>query len=129
LPYVVIEGHSPVKPGWHRLPISLTDKGESIRTRTVRHIRFGLCVGPREAEAGPELDDSDQGWLYAWQVPTEPPQCLVLSQKEGRSRSAAMKGIGVALLVDLPHRGETAIVWGSSRNVLDSAVERLHLQE
>ncbi|MFF0614088.1 hypothetical protein ACFYUD_36025 [Nocardia tengchongensis] len=130
LPYVVIEGHSPAQPGWHRLPIALTDKGESIRTRTVRRIRFDICVSPREAiEAGPELDNSDQGWLYAWQVPTEPPEYLVLSDKEGRSRRAAMDGIGVTLLIDLPHRGETAIVWSSSRDVLDSAVERLHRQE
>ncbi|MFB7719447.1 hypothetical protein [Nocardia sp. NPDC056100] len=127
--YVVIEGHSPARPGWHRLPIALSGNGESIRPRTVRGIRFDLCVSPREAiEAGPELDESDQGRLYAWQVPTEPPDYLVLSDKEGRSRRAAMDGIGVALLIDLPHRRETAIVWGSSRDVLESAVERLRCQ-
>ena len=42
--------------------------------RAVRRIRFDMCMSPHEAiDAGPELDDSDQGWLYAWQVPLEPP--------------------------------------------------------
>ena len=74
LRYVVIEGHSPASPGWHRLPMTLTDKEKPTRMRAVRRIRFDMCMSPHEAiDAGPELDDSDQGWLYAWQVPLEPP--------------------------------------------------------
>lgn len=130
LRYVVIEGHSPVTTGWHRLPMALTDKNESVRTRMVRRIRFDICMSPQEAiQAGPELDDSGQGWLYAWQVPTEPPRDLVLSHKEGRSRRAAMEGIGVTLLIDLPHRAETAILWSPDRHVLDASLERIRSNE
>ncbi|GAB2532679.1 hypothetical protein GCM10027167_41980 [Nocardia heshunensis] len=126
LPYVVIEGHSPVTPGWHILPMALTGNPESIRTRTIRRIRFDICLSPKELiEAGPQLDESDQGWLYAWQVPTEPPSHLALSTKEGRPRRAAMRGIGVTLLIDLPHRRETALLWSPNRHLLDAASQRL----
>jgi hypothetical protein len=110
--------------------MALTDKQEPTRMRTVRRIRFDICMSPHEAiEAGPELDEGDQGWLYAWQVPREPPQHSVLSHKEGRSRRAAMDGIGVALLIDLPHRGETAVLWSPSRHTLDGSLQRLRPRE
>ena len=98
--------------------------------RTVRSIRFDICMSPHEAiEAGPLLDDSDQGWLYAWQVPCEPPQHLALSHKEGRSRRAAIAGIGVALLIDLPHSGETAALWSPSQHILNGSLGRLRSRE
>ncbi|MGV9674027.1 hypothetical protein ACWDSJ_01990 [Nocardia sp. NPDC003482] len=126
LPYVVIEGHSPMTPGWHAHPIALSGDPESVRTRTVRCVRFDLCVGPREAiDAGPELDRSDQGWLYAWQVPRKPPEHLTLSRKHGPARRAAMRGVGVTLLIELPHRGETAVLWSPDRARLDTALRRL----
>ncbi|MFF2554595.1 hypothetical protein ACFVUS_26580 [Nocardia sp. NPDC058058] len=106
--------------------MALTGNGESLQTRMVRRIRFDLRMTPQEAiQAGPELDNSDQGWLYAWQAPTEPPQDLVLSHKEGRSRTAALEGVGVSLLIDLPHRNETAVLWSPTRHILNAAVERL----
>ncbi len=89
-------------------------------------MRFDLCVSPQEAiDAGPELDQSDQGWLYAWQVPGKPPEHLALSQKQGPSRSAAMRGVGVTLLIDLPHRRETAVLWSPDRPHLMAALNRL----
>lgn len=89
-----------------------------------------MCMSPQEAiHAGPDLDEGDQGWLYAWQVPTEPAVDVVLSHKEGRPRRAAMYGIGVTLLIDLPHRGETAVLWSPRRHVLDASLERLSSTE
>jgi hypothetical protein len=126
LQYVVIEGHSPVDAGWHVLPMALTGNLTSIRTRTVRRVRFDICVSPQEAiDAGSELDESDQGWLYAWQVPLKPPSDLMLSQKQGRSRVAAMRGVGVTLLIDLPHRRETSVLWSPDRHLLNTALDRL----
>lgn len=126
LPYVVIEGHSPVRPGWHALPVPLTGEPISLRTRTVRNVRFDMRVSPQDAiDAGAELDNSDQGWLYAWQVPTEPPANLMLSQKQGHARTAALRAAGVALFIDLPHSGETAVLWSPQRELLDAAVGRL----
>ncbi|WP_297627024.1 hypothetical protein [Nocardia sp.] len=49
----------------------------------------------------------------------------VQSQKQGRSRAAAMRGIGVTLPIDLPHRRESAVLWSPDRYLLDAAVDRL----
>ncbi len=122
----MIEGHSPIGAGWHAHPVALTGDPTSMRTRTVRGIRFDLCLSPQEAiDAGPELDHSDQGWLYAWQVPRKPPQHLMLSQKHGPARRSAMRGVAVTLLIDLPHRRETAVLWSPDRRQLEAALNRL----
>jgi hypothetical protein len=37
-----------------------------------------------------------------------------------------MRGVGVSLLVNLPHRGETAVLVSLNRDSLDAAIARLH---
>jgi hypothetical protein len=73
----------------------------------------------------PELDESDQGRLYAWQVPVQPPWDLMLGWKEVRSRMAAMRGVGITLLIELPHRRETTVMWSPDRPHLNAALDRL----
>jgi hypothetical protein len=83
-------------------------------------------MAPEEVvDAGPDLDAADQGWLYAWQTPRQPPQHLRLGDKHGEARAAALRGAGVTLLIDLPHRGETAVLWSPDRATLDAALRRL----
>lgn len=40
-----------------------------------------------------------------------------------------MYGIGVTLLIELPHRVETAVLWSPRRHVLDAALEWLRSNE
>lgn len=127
--HVVIEGHSPVRAGWHTLPVTLTSESAEVQKRSVRNVRFDLLLTPEEVVGiGPDLDAADQGWPYAWQTPREPPQHLRLSDKHGEARAAALRGAGVTLLVDLPHRGETAVLWSPDRATLDAALGRLDVQ-
>jgi hypothetical protein len=125
-PFVVVEGHSPAGFGWHAVPIPLTGTTASTKLRTVRRTRFDLLLSPQELiDAGPELDVADAGWLYAWQTPNPPPQNLILSDRTDRGRRAAMQGAGVSLLIDLPHRKETAVLWSPTHGHLHAALDRL----
>jgi hypothetical protein len=125
-PFVVVEGHAPIGAGWHALPMPLTSSPAPARTRTGRRVRFDLLISPQEAiDAGPEFDQSDSGWLYAWQTPIPPPPNLTLSDKNDRARAAAMRRIGVMLLIDLPHRAETAVLWSPDHAILEAALDRL----
>jgi hypothetical protein len=50
---------------------------------------------------------------------------LRLSDKTGEPRAAALRRAGVSLLIDLPHRAETAVLWSPDRGTLDAALRRL----
>ncbi|HEV3362404.1 MAG TPA: hypothetical protein VG247_36790 [Pseudonocardiaceae bacterium] len=124
--HVVIEGHSPIGTGWNHLPVTMASASADVQNRSVRNLRFDLLMAPEEVvDAGPDLDAADQGWLYAWQTPRQPPQHLRLGDKHGEARAAALRGAGVTLLIDLPHRGETAVLWSPDRATLDAALRRL----
>jgi len=124
--HIVLEGHSPIGAGWHDLPITLASESADVHNRSVRNVRFDLLLTPKEiVDAGPDLDAADQGWLYAWQTSHQPPKHLRLSEKHGEARTAALRGANVTLLIDLPHRGETAVLWSPDRAILDAALQRL----
>ncbi len=92
--HVVIEGHSPISAGWHQLPVALTSASAEFQSRSVRNVRFDILLTPEEVvDAGPDLDAADQGWLYAWQTPRQPPLHLRLGDKHGEARAAALRGL------------------------------------
>ena len=125
LPHVVIEGHSPVPPGWHSLEIPLAEGHGPIGLRSVRRVRFDLLLSPQEAIASAsELDGADHGGLFAWQAATVPTH-LTLSVLDGDAREAARRSAGVTLMIDLPHRKETAVLWSPERTALEAAIVRL----
>jgi len=56
-------------------------------------------------------------------LPDEPEPVTVLGIDE--IRVAAMRGIGITLLTDLPHRRKTFVLWSPDRPLLDAALDRL----
>jgi hypothetical protein len=121
----VVEGHSPIDTGWHTLPIPQTGSPASARAKTARRVRFDLLLSPQEAmDAGPEFDQADSGGLYAWQTRVPPPPNLTLSDKNDHARTAALCSVGVSLLIDLPHRRETAVLWSPEHAVRQAALHR-----
>lgn len=128
IPYVVIEGHSPATPGWLTLPVPMTSDPKSVRIRNVRSIRFDLLVSPDVAVGmGLQLDSADAGGVFIWQARLPPPAYLSLSQKTAQARGAAMNAVDVTLLIDLPHRSETAVISSLKRTILEEATGRLGL--
>src|SRR3954470_11814830 len=86
LPHVVIEGHSPVAPGWHCLEIPLAAGHGPTGLRSVRRVRFDLLLSPQEAIASASvLDVADHGGLFAWQATTASAH-LALSMLDGDAR-------------------------------------------
>ncbi len=67
---------------------------------------------------------ADHGGLFAWQA-TAAPTHLALSMVDGNAREAARRSAGVTLMIDLPHRNETAVLWSSERSTLEAGMARL----
>ncbi|MFD6094146.1 hypothetical protein ACFWGN_18690 [Oerskovia sp. NPDC060338] len=125
VPFVVIEGHLPFRSGWHDVDIPLAAP-DVAGVRRVRGLRYDLLMSPAEVlDAADELDRAGQGWLFAWQAIRMPPPDLLLDGKSGRARSAAVRGCGVTLILDLPHADESAVLTSPDRTRLLGAVGRL----
>jgi hypothetical protein len=126
LEFVVIERHSSASSEWSNLPLPLSRFPAAHLARTVRTVRFDALLTPAELiAAAPDFDAADQGWLFLWQTATFPPPYLSLQDKTDRAREDAMRGVGVTLLIDLPHLGETAKLSSPGEQALTAALERL----
>lgn len=97
-----------------------TSRPVSARTRTVRRRPARPAPEPPRSDAGPEFDKGDSGWPTRSSSHPPPPN-LMLSDKKDRARAAAMRRIGVMLLIDLPHRGSHRAVERRSRRPRRSA--------
>jgi len=126
VPHVVIEGHSPARPGWHGLPVPVTTGDPAPRPRTVRSLRFDLLLSPAEAIAlGTHVDQADQGGLFAWQTSRRPPDFLSLLDVGHRARGQVMRNLAISLVIDLPHSKESAVLQSPRREHLETALTRL----
>jgi hypothetical protein len=125
LPFVVIETWDG-DPGWHEATVRVGATGE-LRTRTVRRNSFDLLLSPKEAvEIGQYLrvQGVSGGGLTCYQFRARPRSDFRLPAQP-KARSDAMRGLGVELLIDLPHHGEVAVVSSPARSALDAFVARL----
>ena len=132
VPFVVIEGYSPLTSDkWQKFPVSLSDDGEEPRLGLVRGVRFDLLMSPAEAVASaPRMDRYFQGsGFYMWQSDRRPPEYLHLLQLEHPARTAAIKGVGVSLLINVHHVWDTGIMWSPTHEGLLAAVERLRASD
>lgn len=111
---------------WHEAVVSVgSDDGP--RPRTVRRHTFDLLVTPTEAvEIGRQLRGQGVagGGLVCYQFRSRPHADFRLPD-QGRRRADAMRGLGVELMIDLPHDGEVAVVSSPDKAVLEGYAARL----
>jgi hypothetical protein len=125
-PFVVVEGHAPARGDWLELPVPITADPASVGTRTVRRLRFDLLLTPEEVRRiGVQWDRAEDGGLYLWQSSKRPPTDTRLLDKDGTSWVSAVRGLGVSLVIQLPHRGETAKLSATDEQRLEAARLRI----
>jgi hypothetical protein len=125
LDVVVVEDASGGGPGWYDAQVALG--GEPTTTHRVRGVTFDLLVTPSRAlEVGPSLRTSGSGQLFCWQAARLPgDKHFRLSTKRASGMRSAMAGLGIELVIDLPHDAEVAVLSAQEESVALAAARRL----
>lgn len=124
---VVVEGHGVVGWGWRTLATPLSAAlPSSARPWTVRRMSLDLLLTPAQlVEVAPELQAATDGGALVWQSTRRPPDGFALGSKDGHGRAAAMRGLDIRLVIDVPHDGEVAVLLSPTEALLRAALERL----
>jgi hypothetical protein len=128
IPFVVVEGHLALgMTQWSTAAVPLSSRSaERPRTWRARRLSFDLLLTPAELiETAEELGDAVHGGALLWQAGRCPPPTFSLEEKTGQARSTAAHGLDIRLVLDLPHAGETALLWALTPDLLHQAMHRL----
>jgi len=127
LRFVVLEDHAAVGWDWRtmRVPVNESETG-FVNDVAVRLIRMDLLMTPDQFRRdASKLQDATDGGALLWQTRRQPPANARLSDKAGPARAAAIQGLGIGLIIDLPHDGELAVIAAASEAEARAAVARL----
>lgn len=133
VPWVLIERHWPVSYGFHemRLPLSPLSLEQPLRVRA-RGVEMDLLFRTSEfLEVVDEFEAAADGGLLLAQLDAEPKNHVRLFDKLNdstmtRQSSTEMKrGLGVRLLLDVPHSGEVSVISGLDPSDVRHAWERV----
>ena len=126
--FVVLEDHAAVGRKWRavRVPLNESESG-SVDDVQVRLVRMDLLMTPEQfrRDALKLQESSGGGGALIWQTTRKPPAGFRLSEKEGAARAAAVRGLDVRLIIDLPHDGELAVIAAASEQEARAAATRL----
>ncbi|GEM_PF-2798661 len=127
LDFVVLEDHCATDWQWRTLEVPLSDHADSPASRwTVRLLQFDLLLTPAQlTQAAPELQTASDGGATIWQSSRRPPDGFALRHKHGTARAAAMRGLDIRLVIDVPHDGEVALLTAPTEALMVQALERL----
>lgn len=127
LDFVVVEDHCAVDWRWQTLEVPLSDQpGSTAHHWTVRRMSLDLLLTPAQlTDAAPELQTATDGGALVWQSSRRPPGAFALRDKHGPARAAAMRGLDIRLVIDVPHDGEVAVLTAPTEALLVQALERL----
>jgi hypothetical protein len=125
--FVVVEDHCAADRRWRTLEVPLSDRSDSPARRwTVRRVSLDLLLTPAQmADAAPELQTATDGGALIWQSSRRPPDAFALRDKHGPARAAAIRGLDIRLVIDIPHDGELAVLTAPTEALLVQALERL----
>ncbi|MCC2322261.1 hypothetical protein [Cellulomonas xiejunii] len=127
LEFVVVEDHCAADWRWTPLAVPLSEHSDAPASRwTVRRMSFDLLLTPVQLrDAAPELQTATDGGALIWQSSRRPPDTFALRDKHGSARAAAMRGLDIRLVIDVPHDGEVAVLTAPTEALLVRALERL----
>lgn len=130
LGFVVLEDHAAVGWAWRtiRIPVNESETG-FVSDVAVRHVRMDLLMTPDQFRRdASKFEDASDGGALIWQTSRKPPVSFRLSDKEGDARAAAVQGLGIRLIIDLPHDGEVAVIAAASEAEAHAAATRLSVE-
>lgn len=127
LEFVVVEDHCVVDWRWRTLEAPLSDHSHPPVSRwTVRRMSLDLLLTPAQLrDAARELQTATDGGALVWQSSRRPPDGFALRAKQGPARAAAIRGLDIRLVIDVPHDGEVAVLTAPTEALLVQALERL----
>ncbi|MGI4896386.1 MAG: hypothetical protein ACRYF3_14865 [Janthinobacterium lividum] len=126
--FVVVEGHLALGINeWQPSALPLSRRSSQRQhTWMTRRVSFDLLMTPLELTgAAEELRSATDGGALLWQAGRRPPAAFFLDSKHGAALAAAMRGLDIRLIIDLPHDGETALMTGRTPDLLHEAIDRL----
>jgi hypothetical protein len=123
VPFVLIECGNP-RRGWHDALVTIGPESSPV-SRRVRNVSFDVLTTPAEASGlGPLLRADHDGRLRAIQLTRQPSAHFRLPMVD-RGLARAMRGLGVHLIIDLPHDGEIANIRATQASVLRAFTGRI----
>ncbi|WP_234659983.1 hypothetical protein [Agromyces marinus] len=127
LEFVILEDHAAVGWDWRsvRVPVNESETG-FVEDVAVRFVRMDLLMTPDQFRRHAlKLQSGSDGGALIWQLSRKPPVNFRLSDKEGDARAAAIRGLDIRLIIDLPHDGEVAVISAAAEVEARAVVTRL----
>ena len=129
LGFVVLEDHAAVGWVWSVVPVPVNQSDSGLVDHAaVRLLRMDLLMTPHQFQReASKLQDAGNGGALIWQASRQPPASFRLSDKDDHARAAAVQGLDIRLIIDLPHDGEVAVIAAASEAEARAAAARLHV--